>query len=341
MRGERFALGPPERAIAPVYLLASEDPLLLNEEADRLRAQLRAAGYTEREIFDRREEFAWADFAAAARAGSLFAAKRIIELRLPDGQPGAEGGRAISEWCASPPADRVLLILAESWSRKHEDAWTRAVAAVGWVGVFWPPRGPRELAAWIERRLRERALPADRELVALLAERTEGNLLACAQEIEKLSVLVAGESLPTPERLREWVADDARFRVFDLVEAAFAGEAARVSSIVDHLRREGEAPAALLPWIGRELMVLAEAAHGQRPETPRFGERKRAFEAALRRLPARFCDRCLIALARVERLAKGQAEPSEPAPDPRDAWVALERLLLAVALGERGRWLIA
>lgn len=334
----------PERGgtpgFAPVYLVASEEPLLLIEEADRIRARLRAAGYAERAIFDLREGIDWAEFAASARAGSLFAARRMVELRLADGQPGAEGARAIGAWCESPPEEVALLILAESWSRKHEGAWTEAVAACGTVSVLRPPRGARELAAWVERRLHERGLPADRALVGLLVERTEGNLIACAQEIEKLAVLAAGAPIPEPAVLRRWVADDARFRVFDLADAALGGDPGRVIAILEHLRREGEAPAALLPWLGRELAAVSEAAHGGRGGEPRFGERKRAFEAALRRAPGSFWDRCLVALARVERLAKGHADPPDLPPDPRDAWAALERLLLAVALGPRALGLL-
>lgn len=340
MNGGLRQSGTVEPELAPVHLIASEEPLLLNEAADRLRARLRAAGFTEREVFDLRERVDWAAFSASAREGSLFASRRIVELRLPEGQPGAEGARAILAWCQSPPAETVLLILAEAWSRRHEGAWTQAVAACGTVSVLWPPRTRHELGAWVRRRLEERGLPADRALVELLVERTEGHLLACAQEIEKLAILTAGLQMPEPRILRRWIADDARFRVFDLAEAALAGDAGRVSSIIEHLRREGEAPAALLPWLGRELLAVAEAAHGTSRAEPRFGERKRAFESALRRAPASFWDRCLIALARAERLAKGHADPSELPPDPRDAWVALERLLIAVALGPRAQWLL-
>jgi DNA polymerase III subunit delta len=328
-------------ALKPVYLLAGEEPLRQQEAADALRARSRELGYSEREILDVEANFDWNRLAGSASNLSLFATLRLIELRLPSGRPGIEGAKAITAWCQSPPPDTVLLITAGAWSSKHEGAWTRALEQVGVLLPIWPLRG-NELPQWISRRMREKGLRPDNEAVQELAERVEGNLLAAAQEIDKLE-LVAGTATLSAERLRDLVADQARFNVFDLTDAALAGDGARALRIVAGLRAEGEAVPGLVPWLANQLGMMArlsaEVAAGKQVRAAMqaervFGTRQQAVQNALRRGPAGFWQRCLADLGRVERLGKGRGDVPGRV-DEHEPWVALERLLAKVALGHR------
>ena len=200
------------------------------EAADAVRAQARAQGIGEREVFDADgRDFDWNELDASFNAPSLFSARRLVEVRLPSGKPGKDGAEVISRFCANPPPDVVLLITAGEWSKAHHGKWADAIAQIGVIAVAWAIK-PHELPGWIESRLRARGLRADRDAVQALAERVEGNLLAAAQEIDKLALLAQGGSL-SAETMQSLVADAARYDVFRLTDAMLAGQGPQVSRI--------------------------------------------------------------------------------------------------------------
>jgi len=178
----------------PVYFLAGDEHLLLIEASDALRARARELGYLEREILDAESGFDWDDLARAASGMSLFASRKLIDLRVPTGKPNKDGAAAIIEYCQRPPPDTVLLITSTQWSKQHHAAWVDAVEA---AGVFVPiaPLRPDDLPAWIGQRMAARGIRAGRDAIDVLAERSEGNLLAAAQEIDKLALLAGDRVL--------------------------------------------------------------------------------------------------------------------------------------------------
>lgn len=320
--------------LCPAYLIAGPEPLRVLEAADAVRAAARAQGIGEREIHEaagNQRDPDWSAMEASFRAPSLFSSRRLLELRLPGGKPGTEGARVISEFCADPPADITLLVTAGDWSRQHGGKWSEAIARVGMVTIAWPIK-PHELPDWIERRLRARRLTAERDAVQLLADRVEGNLLAAAQEIEKLALLANGDTLDA-ERMASLVADAARFDVFRLVDAAMNGQGAMVSRMLRGLRAEGEAVPALLGMVIKELQTAAALARSGNLtsafRSQRIWDSKQPmYRRALQRHEAGRWDAFLAQAGRVDSIAKGRVRPGQ---EPDDAWIALERLLLAVA----------
>lgn len=315
--------------LPPVVLLAGDEPLQLLEAGDAVRARARSLGYGEREVLDVEPHFDW-DRLARSRANlSLFATRRLIELRLPTGKPDRDGAAAITEWCGAPSADTVLLISAMQWSRKHEGAWVKTVAAIG--PYVWL-RAPRldELPAWIRARMGARGFAPDASAVALLAARAEGNLLAIAQEIDKLAALRDGGPVTAAE-LESIGDDNAVYDVFRLTDAAFGGDAARTLRVVTGLRAEGEDLIPLLGWLIKELdlaLRLATApdfAGAARREHGMWPARERLFAGALQRAGrgGTFWRWCLVECARIDRMAKGR--------EAGDPWRELERLLVAIA----------
>lgn len=330
----------PERLIAqsvggellPAYLIAGPEMLRVLEAADAVRAQARAQGVAEREVFDADgRDFDWGQLDASFNAPSLFSARRLVEVRLPSGKPGKEGAEVIAAFCANPPADVVLLITAGEWSKAHHGKWVDALSRIGAVAIAWAIK-PHELSGWIETRLRAKGLRAERDAVQALAERVEGNLLAAAQEIDKLALLAQGETL-TMEAMETLVADAARFDIFRLTDAMLAGQGALAVRMLAGLRAEGDQVAALMPMLVRELLRTAALARAQarganlaaEMKSQGIWESKQApFKRALQRHanPARW-DRFVVEASRIDRAAKGRGDG--------DPWVMLERLLLAVA----------
>ena len=169
--------------LKPAYLIAGAEHLLVIEAADALRARAKELGDLEREILDADAQFDWNLLGDASRTMSLFASRKLIDLRLPTGKPGKDGSAAIVEFCAAPPPDTVLLITTNDWSRKHEGAWSSAIERVGVTLPVWALK-LEELPGWISTRAAARGLQISSDAVALLAERVEGNLLAASQEID-------------------------------------------------------------------------------------------------------------------------------------------------------------
>jgi DNA polymerase-3 subunit delta len=311
--------------LAPVYLLAGAELLVL-EAADALRAQAKRLGYSEREVLEAGQHFDWDDLARSAAGMSLFATRRLIDLRLPTGRPGTEGAKAINAFCADPPPDVTLLITAMEWSNKHDGAWSKKLDACGTMVVFNAPR-PNEWGAWIGARLASRGLSAAPDAVALLAERVEGNLLAAAQEIDKLVVL-HGQGRIGAAEMETLVADSARYDAFKLTDAAFAGDGARALRILAGLRAEGDELIALMGWLVNQLQLALRLANAndlaaQVRVEHLWPAREQLFRKALRRAPREHWLQCLARASRIDRMAKGR-EQGNP-------WQEAERLIAAIA----------
>jgi DNA polymerase III subunit delta len=313
--------------LKPAYLIAGAEHLLVIEAADALRARARELGFAEREVLDVESAFDWNRLADAGRELSLFSQRKLIDLRLPTGKPGREGSAAISEFCAAPPPDTVLMITANDWSRAHEGAWVKSVEHAGTFVPVWPLKR-EELPDWIGMRMASRRLSATPDAIAWLAERVEGNLLAAAQEIDKLALLADGRQLDVAA-LEASVADDARYDAFRLTDSAIGGDGGRALRIVAGLRAEGEELIPLLGWVLNQLRVLqrlsaagsnvAAAFRNERIWPAREGLYRRALKAA----DAAHWERCLAQAGRIDAMAKGRP--------PGDAWRELERLIAAIA----------
>jgi len=324
--------------LKPAYLIAGAEHLLVIEAADALRVRARELGYSEREVLDVDEHFDWNLLGDASRTLSLFDSRKLIDLRLPTGKPGKDGSAAIIEFCKAPPPDTVLLITANDWSKKHEGAWVDALAKTGIVVPVWPLKA-EELPAWIGARMASRGLKATSDAIALLASRVEGNLLAAAQEIDKLALLHGGETLDA-ETLEASVADDARYDVFRLTDAAIGGDASRALHIVAGLRVEGEELIPLLGWILMQLRALvrlssagANLGTALRSEHIWPAARETLFRHALKVGGRAHWERCLAQVGRIDRIAKGRGDG--------DAWRELERLIAAIAAPRRAAELLA
>ena len=323
--------------LRPAYLVAGPETLLVLEAADAVRAAARAQGIAEREVHDMEGRDAdWGALAASIHAPSLFASRRLVEVRLPTGKPGNEGSKLICEFCADPPADVVLLVVANDWSRSHAGKWSEAIGRVGHLCIAWQVK-PHELNGWIERRLRSRGVKATPEAVARLAQRIEGNLLAAAQEIDKLALLAqhdgAAAKALDAEAMDALVADSARFDVFRLVDAALNGNPPQVSRMLAGLRAEGEAVPALMGMVVKELQTVAALARARNfaaeCKALRIWESKQAvYKRALGKHPPERWQRFLAEASRVDRVSKGRVRIGE---ETADAWLQLERLLLAMA----------
>lgn len=320
-----------DKDLAAIYVVHGDELLLVQEAVDAIRNAARARGYTERAWLTVEAGFDWDILPRTSASLSLFASRRILELRLGNAKPGDAGTNVLHAYAHRPSRDVLLVVTcAKLDPATQKGRWFTALETAGIAVQVWPVDAV-QLPAWIERRLRYKGLQATAEAVTLLAERVEGNLLAAAQEIEKLYMLFGAGSI-TARQVQTLVNDSARYNVYDLVDAALAGQAERAVRILQGLRNEGqEAP--LISWaLHREIRLLNllsfALSQGQPLEMALtnhrvWEKRKPLLRRALLRLPVSTC-RCLLEdCARLDRLIKGI--------EPGDHWDALAQLSLRLA----------
>ena len=245
-----------QKKLAPCYLVTGDEHLLVDEALDQVRAAAREQGFASRELHVATAGFDWSQLRNASSNLSLFAEKRIVELRLPTGKPGRVGSQAIVDFVEKTDTDLMLIVSSPKLDRGAQSSkWAKTIDQKGVSLALWPI-GPRELPGWIADRMRRAGLQPDRGAVALMADRIEGNLLAAGQEIEKLR-LIHGEGKVTADDLSAAVANSSRYDVFKLVDAALTGNAKRALKILAGLRAEGIEPVIVVWALTRELRTLA------------------------------------------------------------------------------------
>ena len=247
-----------DKQLHPLYLISGDEPLQVMEASDSIRAACRRQDYSEREVFDVDTGFDWQRLKDEASSLSLFASRRILEARIPSGKPGRDGGQALKEYASDLPEDTVLLITAGKLeASQKKSAWFKALDQVGVIVQCWPV-GADSLPAWVRQRFQSRGMQPGKEVVDYVCQRVEGNLLAAAQEIDKLNLLV-GPGKVDIDDVREAVADSSRYSVFELADSALAGDRGRVIRILQGLNAEGIEPV-LVTWaLARDIRLLAAA----------------------------------------------------------------------------------
>lgn len=320
-----------KKHLAPVYFIYGDELLLVQEAADAIRSAARAQGYSEREVFAVDRDFDWNQLTESSNNLSLFAERRILEVRMPSGKPGDAGGKALREYATRPAEDTLLLIVSGKLdAQQRKSKWVTDLEAAG-VGIpVWPVE-VHQLPQWIRARMQGLGLKPTPEAVELLAERVEGNLLACAQEIDKLRLLL-GEGPLDAAAVTAAVVDSARFDVYGLVDAALAGEADRSLRMLSGLRGEGVEPVLVVWALARELRGLAgmawEMARGESAGAVMarhrvWAKRQPVVGKALTRLKTEAWQALLADCARLDRVVKGLA--------PGNPWDELVHLCLRLA----------
>jgi len=324
---DKFA-GQLRQGLAPIYLIGGDEPLLVEEAIDALRAAAHAAGFGDREVYTVEAGFDWDAFYSTTQSMSLFSERRLIELRLPNAKPGEAGAKILTQIAAERPSDVVVAVTTGKLDKTTRAVkWVKAIEGAGTVVIAYPVDATR-LTAWIRERLRARGVRAAAGVAELLAHHMEGNLLAAAQEIDKLALVAEGREV-TPDDIEKNLSDNARFNVFGLVDTCLAGKPAAILRTLRSLRAEGVEPV-LVTWalvreireLSRMAALLASGTNEARvlQAAGVWAKRQPLVRQALHRLTAAQAYALLDQAARVDRIIKGRAAG--------DAWLALERLAL-------------
>jgi DNA polymerase-3 subunit delta len=325
-----------EKDFKPVYLVTGDETLLVQEACDVIRAAARRAGCSEREVLEVDKRFSWDSLLSSGAEMSLFADRKLIELKLPSGKPGTDGSKALVGYLQRASGDNVLLIVAGKIDRQSTNSkWFKALDAAGAVIQVWPIDA-QHLPRWLQQRVQAAGLAIEAEALQMLCDRVEGNLLAAVQEVEKLKLLCPDGRI-TPEAVAESVADNARYNLFALVDQALTGDAAGALKMLQGLRAEGTEAPVILWALAREIRLLyqcrTEVQRGKSPQQAMRGQRvwdKRVpvVGAGLQRHSLTDLGELLHLANLADQSIKGLADGNP--------WDHLGKLVLLLSLGESG-----
>jgi len=315
------------RSLEPVYLVAGEEALLVQECRDQIIEAARKRGYLERDVYQVEGKFDWNSIAADSAAPSLFSAQKIIDIRLPAGKPGKDGAKVLGNMANSPDPDHLLLVSCGQWSAaSRKTKWAGTLAKHGVLVEIWPVK-PNQLPNWIRNRMLKVGLDPDPDAVLLLSDLVEGNLLAAQQEIDKLLLLDQGSTV-TAQLIRRSVANSARFNSFRLVECSLQGRLDECLRVASGLHRMNTPIQIVVGALYRELSLagtVRAAIRSGENESSVFRKfnvwstRQGPMKTAIRRLSADNLDDSFRSLALIDRQSKGRAAG--------DPWQTLDRLL--------------
>ena len=245
--------------IPPVIWVAGDENLLVQESCDEIRKFAQEQGFSEREVYSAQGGFDWNILLEASNNLSLFAEKKLIDLRLSSAKLDDAAKKTLHAYLANPSEDNLLLISSPKVEKAATNTkWFKQIEAQAYFVMIWPIKA-QQLAGWIRERLKRHGLTADEQAIDILCQRTEGNLLATAQEIDKLSILADNKELDATMVARA-VADSSRFNVFTLIDTALAGNTARALNILYHLKADSEDPLKILNFICKEIRSLCKMA---------------------------------------------------------------------------------
>lgn len=324
------------KQLSPIYIVSGEENLLVQESCDSIRRHCRQQGFS-REVLYVETGFDWSELLDSANAMSLFAERKLIELRMPNGKPGDAGGKALTQYAANASPDNVLLIICNKLeSASTRTKWYKTIEAAGCAIQCWPIEA-KQLPRWINQRLEQAGLKASNEAIQLLAQRVEGNLLAAAQEIEKLK-LYTDQSVIDSDTVLAAVADSARYDVFGLVDCALEGDCKASLRMLRGLKAEGTEPPVLLWALSRELRTLYHCAEQLEQgngidrvlQNQRVWDKRKALiKKALQRLRLKQLQQLISNAHQIDLASKGMSKANN--------WDLLEQLVASLAGARLGK----
>ena len=329
-----------EKSLASLYVIASDEHLLAMEAADRIRKKARSTGFSEREVLIVDRYFKWGELTSTQQSMSLFGDKKLIELRIPTGKPGKEGGQALQDYAANCAAaatadDTLTLITLPKldWAAQ-KSAWVTALQRAA-VYIDIPVVERPQLANWICQRLAAQGQSADKLSLDFMVERVEGNLLAAHQEIRKLGLLYP-EGRLSAEQVQDAVLNVARYDVFKLSESMLSGDVARLVRMLEGLKGEGEALPLVLWAVTEEIRILLKLKLGVNDGRPLavlmkeyriWGARERLIPNAIARVTLKTLQTAMHEAAQIDKLIKGLRARAFAG----DPWDALLQLAMQIA----------
>ena len=296
-----------------INIICTDEPLLQKETCDQIIEHAKKNGVSEREIVDVVDKYSWDELLANSSSMSLFSDIKLTDIRFAKA-PKADAQKALVELLKTADQENLFLIRLPKLEKRQKNAkWFKAMSEKAKVQDLWPPK-PYEIIGWINNRARSHGLNLDSDAAAMLAEQTEGNLLAASQTIEKLKILFTDQTV-TSDRLKEVVSDNAKYSVFLCLDEALAGQGERAVKMLHKFKQESVVPISILVNLTREIGLCTQVSMGvQKGQSPMqalsktylWDSKKQVIVSASQRLPLAIWQKLSMRCAFLDRMVKGQ-----------------------------------
>ncbi|MFT7687309.1 MAG: DNA polymerase-3 subunit delta [Candidatus Azotimanducaceae bacterium] len=314
-----------------LYIVSGDEPLLVQESCDVVRASLKKKGFVERDLYHVDGSFDWEEVLFSVNSMSLFAEQKLIELRIPKGKPSDVGVNALLEFAESSPKDTCMLLVLPKLDKKVQNAaWFKSLEAKAAYIQIWPIE-LSNLPRWVNERFAQNGLRAEPDAVTALIDRVEGNLLAAAQEIDRLR-LITSDNRVSADLVIDGVSDNARYDVFGLIDAAVGQDVDRTLKVIQGLRAENTELMFLTAMLSKELRTLLSMSQAMREgqgieavlQSYRvWAKRKNVVGRCLQKRSFDVLQRCLQWIGKIDQQLKGMQDGNP--------WDEMERLVLFLA----------
>ncbi len=317
--------------LQPLYMLVGDEPLAQRESLDAIRAAARTQGFDERNSLTVDRAFNWQQIQSYGKSISLFSNRRLLEINIPSGKPGVDGGKALQVLANNTIVDTSVVIILPKLEREAKNSTWFTTLEKNAVTISIDEVNIAHLPKWIANRLTQQGQHTSQQTLEFLAHQVEGNLLAANQEVQKLGLLFPQGDL-SDEAVRDSVLNVSRYDAFQLGEAVLAGDAARTARILQGLQDEGENAVAVMSpllWVLRPLVRIKQAelrgdnVMNAMTNARIYGDRQSLVKRALVRLSLRQLEAALQKLADIDKTAKGVMLG--------DAWLEISRLCFGLA----------
>jgi DNA polymerase-3 subunit delta len=316
--------------LSPLTIISSDEPLLVMEACDEIVKQAKDAGVFEREIVDVADKFNWNDLLVSSGSMSLFSEVKLTDIRFSK-MPTKEAQTALVELVETADAENLFLIrLPKVEKRQKNTKWFKALIKNAKMQELWPPK-PYEFSGWLQKRATQQNIKLDREACEMLAEQSEGNLLAAKQTLDKLNLLYP-EQVIDCEKMASVTADSARYSVFMCLDEALSGNGKRAVRMLHKFKQESVAPISIVVNLTREIELCQKTSlaglKGENPmqalsKTYLWDSKKRMIVSAVNRLPLVIWQKLVVRCAFLDRMIKGQEQG--------DIWQEIELCLWMIS----------
>ena len=314
---------------ARLFILSGDEPLLIQEASQLLRNTLSNEGFSGRELFMIDGPFDWDSILFENNSFSLFAERKLIEIRVSSKTPGDKGAKALQELFKNSDEDTAVIVtFPKLEARVLKTKWFKDIETLSTLVQIWPV-SEKDLPKWIADRIKLAGLDATTEAIAELSKRIEGNLLAASQEIERLKLTVDNRKI-TSDDIKESVSDNSRFDIFRLVDTVMKGDVSRSFRILEALRAEGVEPLFICNMLSRELKMLEtikfDTSHGKSlskaiRDAGVWETRKSLVSNVVDRLELNSIGKMLLVTGDIDRVVKGEQIG--------DPWTSIQDIVLA------------
>lgn len=328
---QHFKKAAQSNTLLPLYIVSGEDPLLTQEACDLLRQNARSAGFSERELYSVEAGFDWNQLLESTNSMSLFGDRKLLEIRLTKPKLDEAGKKALATYLSHPSDDNLIILSMGKLDRKTLNTkWFQGLENKSALIQIWPIEN-HQLPQWIQQRMESKGLQPSQDATQLLADRVEGNLLAAAQEVEKLTLLIE----PGPvniNTIRAAVADHSRYTQYELVDHAIQGNATQALKILSFLEHSGTEPIAILWALAKDLRALegiATATENGLAQARAFKDfrvwdnRKPIFQKALQKHKSTSFRLMLTEASYIDHAVKGLANANP--------WVGFKNIILMLS----------